>query len=228
MEDGSLARFLIFLTDDDYPDRQDDVEVGVIPDNIIAGLQSIVAGYGVDAGELPDLPMMSDVAPDPYTVPTTEGAAMLLKALSNYQTNWLRSKRGTNETSVVARCAENAKKIALIRAISDCPSNPIITEENVKWATKLVKHCINILLREAKYNVADSANGTNINLVLDFLRKKGGFATTKQIGDAIRSIKGDDRAKLLRDMVETGLLTLATKDTGGTTPATVYTASTVH
>ncbi len=103
--DGSIARFLLFVSDDDYPDRQDDVSVAVIPEHIVSGLQSIVTGVGKH-GNLSGI--MSDPTPD--IVQATPEAKEVLRAITADQLSWLRSRRGTNDTAIVARFQENVKK----------------------------------------------------------------------------------------------------------------------
>lgn len=219
LTDGSLARFLIFQTEDDYPDRVDQSQAVVIPDHIITGLQSIAAGYGGKSDG--SLPMMPDVSPNPYIVPTTPEADIILKMLLVEQTEWLRSKRGTNDTAVIARYAENVNKVALIRAISDCPGNPVITQQAVVWATGLVKRCITTLLRDATRYVADTPHQANLNKLENFIREKG-EVSAEQLARGIRVMDAKTRASLLLDLKLAERITEETRDTGGKTLARVY------
>jgi hypothetical protein len=223
ISDGSLARFLIFLSDDDYPDRQYDADVGFVPEHIIDGLKAVVAGHSGVTGNLASLPMAPDIAPQPFTVPETAEAEQSKRLLNQEQLDWLRLKRGTPDTAIVARFFENVHKVALIRAISDCPANPTITAENLDWASLLVRHCISILLREATRHVADSPTDALKNMILNFIRKNR-EVTAEELGrgQGVRGIDAKTRNGLLHDMWECGLVVRDVRSTGGVRPATFF------
>lgn len=218
MSDGSLARILLIKSRDSYPDHNLNGGGILISEDLTAALQLIVAGFGGAS----NMPHLFDAPPDVYEVPQTLEADATIKRISDAQLAWQRQRGEENDNAIVARYFENVLKVALIRAISDCPSNPTITQENVEWARKLVFYSINTMLREAEYNVADTENEANINKIIKVIRNKGGEATAEQIGNAVRSVKGQDRAKLLLDMVATGILNSEKRDTGGKTHTTVY------
>lgn len=221
LTDGSVARFLIVKTNDDYPDRAEQSEAVAIPDCVIAGLQSVAAGYaGREAGNLPP---MAETKPDPYIVPTTPEADVLLRRLLAEQTEWLRSKRNTNDTSIIARYAENTAKVALIRAISDCPSDPVITAEIVAWATKLVQHCVNTLLREATRHVADNEQAANVKRVAEIIRKAGADGiTASKITNKTPHLDKTARGKILADLTEGDKVRSVVDLTTGKSKTTYY------
>ena len=166
--DGSLARFLIFQTDQNYPDRRKGLKVGPLPIGLIEGLQAVARGAG-GASDLPELP---DAEPAPYIVPQTTEADAMLDAITDEQTSWSRERDGTDESAIIGRYEENVTKIALIRAISDNPVNPVITVENVEWAVKLVKHCIGLLIRESERHVADNETEAAVKKLRNFIEKQ--------------------------------------------------------
>ena len=71
MVDGSLARFLVFQTDEDVPDRNKRPKaVGDVPSELIEALQAIVAGVpGHGRGNIAALAEGPMIVPDPYPVP---------------------------------------------------------------------------------------------------------------------------------------------------------------
>jgi hypothetical protein len=196
MADGSLARFLIFLTDCDYPDRNKRPDPIEFPDELIASIQEIAAG--VNPGDMPEQP---NVAPDLYTVPTTVDADTLLDKLTDEQTDWLRSMSGSSGTAVMARYVENTIKVAMIRAISDCPTEPVIDEICVKWAEALVMHCSRTLLREAERFVSDNQTDANHKFVLDIIRKSG---TIKhhELTKRTQKLRERERNEIINALVE--------------------------
>jgi hypothetical protein len=71
MIDGSLARFLVFQTDDDVPDRNKRPKpVSDVPAELIEALQAIVTGVpGHARGNVAALVEGPMIVPDPYPVP---------------------------------------------------------------------------------------------------------------------------------------------------------------
>lgn len=221
LTDGSVARFLIVKTSDDYPDRAEQSEPIAISDRIIAGLQAVAAGYaGREAGNLPP---MAENKPEPYIVPTTPEADILLRRLLSEQTDWLRSRRNTNDTAIIARYAENAAKVALIRAISDCPSDPIITAEIVAWSTKLVRHCVDTLLREAGRHVADNEQSANVKRVAEIIRSAGAAGIgSSDLTNRTPNLDKSVRGKIVADLVEGGKVDPRREATAGRPTTTYY------
>jgi TolB-like protein/class 3 adenylate cyclase len=126
MVDGSLARFLVFQTDDDVPDRNRRPRpIGDVPDKLVQALQGIAAGIpGHGGGNIAALVEGPMVVPDPYPVPMTPEAERLFDALDEELTAHQREAVGTNRSAVLARVWENTAKVALIKAISANPPAP--------------------------------------------------------------------------------------------------------
>jgi hypothetical protein len=216
LTDGSLARFLIFKTDEDFPDRVRAVKPARTAGHVITGLQAIAAGYAGKAERY-----KPDVDPTPYTVPQTAEADVLIDRLMVQQTAWLRRKKGTTDTSIIARYAENVMKVALVRAVSDCPANPVITDVTMIWATKLVQHCVATLLQDAKRYVADTQTGADSNKLSNFIRENGTVSSTT-LARKFRSIKAKERESLLDDLVTAENVKAEVRNTGGVKPAIFY------
>jgi hypothetical protein len=132
---------------------------------VIASLKSIVAGEGGAC----DLPHAYNTTPAVYDVPKTTGGEAAIEIATTQRLDWIRPKKGTNETAIIARYGENIEKIALIRAVSDNPNSPVITQENVEWARKLAFYSTNTMLREAKMHVADNDTERYIKRLEQFL-----------------------------------------------------------
>lgn len=223
MADGSLARFMIFLTDNDYPDRNKTPDQLEIPDDLIADLKTIAQGLSED-GTVGDMPEMPDMKPSVYTVPTTPGADRLLDRLTDDQTDWLRSMKGTSATAIIARVGENVNKVAMIRAISDNPSAPLITERDVKWATALVEHCTRTLLREADRFVADNETEASHKRVLDIIRKAGTISHN-DLTRKTQHLKQRERGEIINALIESQLIRIfAEKTDGAGRPGKAYEA----
>ena len=83
MVDGSLARFLVFQTDDDVPDRNRRPKpVSEVPGELIEALQAIAAGVpGHGRGNIAALVEGPMIVPDPYPVPMAPDAEQLFDGL---------------------------------------------------------------------------------------------------------------------------------------------------
>ncbi len=64
--------------------------------------------------------------------------------------------RGEAITSILARMEENATKLALIRAVSRDPIDPVITEEDATWGVMLSRHCAELTIRESAARVSEN------------------------------------------------------------------------
>lgn len=202
MHDGLLARMLLFVSPCSYPDERDPDLSAPSPD-LIAALQAIAAGPG-DSGNLGAL-MLASTVPEPLTVPETAEATAARRALRQDQLKQQRKHEGTYVTAIAGRLAENAMKLALVRAISRDPAAPVIDASDVAWGRALAQHCVDTLLREASQNVADSDYERKINRALSYIRKHGPISAR----DMVRKgwiIPGKEREEIIRTLVDNGII----------------------
>lgn len=177
MSDGSLARFLVFASDNNRPERNRDAGIFKAPDNLVAALQEITRGHAPpNGGNLPaphTAPMLATQEAEPYTVPMTPSAVLLHDEGLEREDAWAKKVEGTPQASVVNRLGENAAKLALISAVSRCPSDPEISERDVAWAWALAEHCTRSLLQDADRFIADSEFEARLNKATNIIRKHG-------------------------------------------------------
>jgi hypothetical protein len=170
--DGSLARMVIFQSENDYPDPQYDVARREIPASLVMAIQRIVAGAeGHQA-----LPMGEGAvtAPKPYVAAYADDEARFYyRAMQDEQTRMLREHRGTSQTSIIARLAENAAKIALIRAVAGNPADPVLTVADLKWGNKVARQSVDSLLRAIKQSVADNDQEAKLKRLHGMIAKAG-------------------------------------------------------
>ena len=135
--DGSLARFIILPTENDYPEENAGAGIRVSPPPLIDSLRFVAAGGGRQvAGNLIGKTAGHETAVDPMTVPMQPGAKEAFRTLGAEITNELREARGTAFTAILARIAENAQKLALVRAVGLDPEAPEITADDADWAIR--------------------------------------------------------------------------------------------
>ncbi|GIX11574.1 DUF3987 domain-containing protein [Elioraea sp. Yellowstone] len=178
MMDGSLARFLVFVTDTDRPERNRDAGIITPPAELLEALKAIARGHGdaLPRGNLPDVhvaPMTATEEPAPYTVPMTAAAEVLHDRKLAEEDAWATKVAGTPQAAIVNRLGENASKLALICAISRNPAHPAITEAELSWGWALAEHCTRTVLRDAQRFLADSEFEKRLNKAINIISKHG-------------------------------------------------------
>lgn len=216
LEDGLLARFFIFVSPESYPDRQKPTLYDP-PAALVEAFKAISRGAGtLPPGNLPE-PMAAEMVPtataEPYTVPMTAEAEAADEAMQDHQLARQRKHAGTHVTAIAGRLAENATKLALIRAVSRNPAVPIIEAGDIAWGRALAEHCIDTLLREADDNMAETPFARNMQAGLKLIRKHGP-ATEYELVRKGWKIPDRERAEILRTLIGTGQIT-AQEQQGG-------------
>jgi hypothetical protein len=204
LHDGLLARMLLFVSPCSYPDERDP-DLSPPDPALVAALQAIAAGPGAgqDGGGNLGAIMLATTAPEPHTVPESPAATAARRALRQEQLAQQRKHEGTYVTAIAGRLAENAMKLALVRAISRDPSAPVIEAEDVAWGRALAQHCVDTLLREAAQNVADSDYERKVNRALSYIRKHGPV-TVRDMMHKGWTLPAREREDILRSLVESG------------------------
>jgi hypothetical protein len=173
LQDGSLARFLIFRSEEGIPDRNrqpgqaSDIS-GELMDAVLA-----VADVGIKgAGNLARIGAPS-TRPESLIVPMDAEARVVFDDLDDVMTSRQREAIGTNQSAVLARVWENAAKVALIKAVSANPVDPIIRGKDAVWARELVEHCAATLLVQAERHLANNDMERYHKQMLEFVREAG-------------------------------------------------------
>lgn len=212
--DGSLARFIILPTEDDYPEENLDAGIRVPPVALIEGLRRIAAGGGRQTGNLVGRTAGPETAVDPMIVPMQPGAKDAFRSLGAEITRELREARGTAFTAILARIAENAQKLALIRAVGIDPVAPAISGGDADWAIELVRHFALRTMTAVERHVADNETERSHKRLLEIIRSSGDDGMSKS--ELIRRTQFVDkrqRDEILVTLVEAGLVTTAMRST---------------
>lgn len=220
LHDGLMARMLLFVSPCSYPDEQDP-DLSPPAEDLVAALQAIAAG-GAEGGNLAGL-MLAGTVPEPLTVPETPEATEARRDLRRHQLAQQRRHEGTYVTSIAGRLAENAMKLALIRAVSRNPASPVIEAADVAWGRALAQHCMDTLLAEAGNHVADNDYEQKLNRALDYVRKHGPISMDGMFRKGWR-LPERERREILNSLVEARLLIRIEVPTGpaGGRPTTRY------
>ncbi|BAE49162.1 PriCT-2 domain-containing protein [Paramagnetospirillum magneticum] len=206
--DGSLARFIVIASGNQYPDENNDTGIRSAPPALIKSLKLIAAGAGrMAAGNLSGLTADPTTAVDPMTVPMDPQAKAIFRDLSRDITVRLREALGTPFTPILARIAENATRVALIRAVSFDPVRPVIRADDAEWAIQFVSTCADRTMVEIGRRVADNDIERNHKRLLEIVRGAGATGLTKS--ELIRRSQFLDRRQrdeVIAVLVEAGII----------------------
>ena len=223
LSDGSLARFLIFLTEDDYPAPIEHPADAEPTAQLVTMLQAISAGVpGHDHGGNLAEAMQASSPVRPYVVPLTPDAQAAMSAVRHEATERLRSHKGSFATALFGRYAENTAKLAMLAAISRDPAQPTTEVRDVTWAARLVEHSIGTLLREAERRVSDNDTEAKHKRLLEIVRD-GGRQSRSDITRRSQFLSRREREEILASLIEAGLV-VAEQEPGATKPTTFYSA----
>ena len=214
--DGSLARFLILPSDEDYPDENIAVGIRQAPPALINGLQLIASGGGTQKGNLAGKTADQNTDVNPMIVPMTEEARARFRQLSMELTEELRAAAGTAFTAILARIGENALKLALIVAVGRDPIKPVIEITAADWAISFVRHYAQRTMEAVERHVADTETEAHLKRLKEIIRGSGAKGITKsEITRASQWLKSRDRDEILLTLIESGDITTGMRDTGG-------------
>ncbi len=214
--DGSLARFLIMESEDDFPDSNETFGVIDPPPALLEKLLLIHQGGGKLEGNLADVGAIEEVMVSPRVVPMTRAAKAAFRQLDRELVEKLRISRGTGYTSILARIEENATKLALIRSVSRDPVNPEIGKADALWGITLARHCAELTIREAASRVSENQVESHHKRAMQILREAGEAGMTRS--DFTRKTQFMDhrqREGVLRTLIEAHLIEQETRQTRG-------------
>ena len=174
LDDGSIARFLVFRADEQIPDRnRSPAPLSDFSPELLAAIRAVAAvGSSHSIGNLSELGL-STVRPNPLVVKMDDAARVLFDDLDEEMTRRQRAAIGTEHAAVLARVWENAAKVALIKAVSANPGSPVIRAADAAWARELVEHCSGTLFVQAERHLADNEIERMHKRVLEIVRAAG-------------------------------------------------------
>lgn len=209
--DGSLARFLILQSEEDFPDSNDDFGTIDPPQSLIDRLLLVHQGGGKLSGNLADVGAVDEVSPKPRTVPTNGQAKAAFKALDRTLLNDLRAAHGTGFASILARIEENATKLALIRAVSRDAVDPEITGDDAEWGILIAQHCARQTIREASMRVSENVIESNHKRALRILQEVGVAGMTRsEFTRRTQFMDARQRDGVVRTLLDAQLIEMAT------------------
>ena len=184
--DGSLARFIILPTEDDYPEEALGRGIRTRADSARRAAPACRRRRRARADRQPrGAGRGTSTAVEPMTVPMTpEASEVFARARRGHHAASCAKARGTAHTALLARVSENAQKLALIAAVSRDPVAPAIDVDDAEWAIGLVRHFARRTMRAVDRHVADNEIERNHKKVLDIIRSAGPGGLTQDRADA--------------------------------------------
>jgi hypothetical protein len=216
--DGSLARFLVFLSPENYPDECDPVHIETGMDEIVQKFAQIAVG----APQEGNLVQAGVVAP--RVVPLDGGASQADRALREEHLAMKRAHEGTAYSAIIARFREHIRHVALIAAVADNPHAPVCTAEHMAWSTLLVRHCQATVVDQSDRFIADSDYEAQQKQVLEAVKASGGWMPLSDIAKSVRSIKARDRNDILNHLAEAGFIEMQRQASTGGRPSVLVRA----
>ena len=212
LHDGLMARMLLFVSPCSYPDEQ---EPSILDpsDELLDALKAVARGSGTAKGNLSDM-MISSAKAEPMTVPETPEASAARREMRKDQLAQQRESEGTYITGILARHAENAMKLALIRAVSRNPVAPEIRLDDVNWGKALSQHCIDTLLRDASRNVAENQFEREMNKAADIIRKYGPITLREMMRRGFK-LPARERQEIIDTLLTAGIIQIAPSNQDG-------------
>lgn len=206
--DGSLARFIIVESEEDYPEEVEGRGIREAPPALVEALKLVARGGGhAPSGNIAGLGNGLATMVDPMVVPMTPPAQDAFRALGTEVTRRLRAARGTRHTSILARIGENAAKLALVVAVGRDPVAPRIDLAEAEWAIDFVLHLAERTMRAVERHVADNETERNHKRILDIIRKAGGGGISKSdLSRRSQFLDRRQRDEILATLTETGLV----------------------
>jgi hypothetical protein len=202
--DGSLARMFIFESEQNYPEINFIQSRANMPQSLIDLAKAI--NEGAEGHTSFPQGQSASFSPRPYSVPYADiAASKLFDEMRREQRRQLIAAEGTNITGIIARLAENAAKLALVKAITDDPGRPIITVRDLEWGMRTASRSVEVLTRAISEKVADTEYEANLKYVHEKIRDAGPAGLTSgELSRKTQKVKKNERRDIIADLVEQG------------------------
>lgn len=205
MTDGLVGRLLVFERDK-YPDDHDGGDVKDFSEILLAEVESWLKFGELRSGS-------TKVDTTAVRIDHTDDA------LERYieHRKQINSRKGESEirAALWRRANEKAGKLALICACSRCPpicGRPLTIElSDVNWGIKAANWLTRSMICRSRFKTSESNHETNLNRILGLLTT---WTRLETIGQKIRSIRADERNKILVSAVADGLIESREVSTG--------------
>jgi len=205
IEEGLIARMLIFESENPFPDTNDDVEIKK-PERDLVEKTKILFHRTTNCN--PQGNVAGSEFVDPLIIPYTKEAKEMIK-IFNKEIQILRKKLEAENKihSIYNRCGLICEQISLILACG-CQvevEQPIIKPEHVAYAKKLTKHIFDNLHYDAETRISSSPQEKHVKDVLREIRKHGKILN-KDLIKKFHHLKSNERKDVLETLINSELI----------------------
>jgi len=168
--------------------------------------------------------MLAGINPDPVVVPATADARELLARVRRDAEQAYDAHEGNGDQmgmAIWARAAEKVHRLALCYACSERHEDPMVGAAAVEWAWQLTEHQTRRMIAMATRHVYEGEFDQRQKRVVEALRAQGGSLTQRRFNKVMRWLKPQERAEIVQNLLEAGMLEAVSEATGGR-PRTVY------
>ena len=188
IEDGFVGRCLVFDSEVEGPDNTFEEDPVPIPPSVLAMTEEFA--------NVAERQKVTNTV-EPLFVPYAEQVnARIVKITAEIRArkNACDAKDDVAGVALWARAGEKVSKLALIYAVSENPTNPVITFAGVNWAWELVQELIGRMLARIENWMTNGKSDEYARKVIVYLRKNGGRASRR---DVMRRLKIPDKKTML-------------------------------
>lgn len=215
ISDGLLPRFILMPdnTPDTPPPRR--LRRAAYPDALLDALRACMGG--AKAGNHVTFPMGdgSAMAPKPYTVEYADAAADDREYQMRLDQHEMKKTCDPEMVPFVNRLAENAMKLALVRAVSGNPEHPTLTVPDMEWGWALSLRSVENFIAGAQGNISENETEARVKKILAYIAAHPGGVRQAELGRRFQYIAGREREEILTDMEANGLITREKREPEG-------------
>lgn len=168
VSNGILNRFLVIEAKTKPLDRDPLVDPSIVPEGITQLLDRIYMRRGVGFSAFLN---RSDVGPTHEKVSWPLAVQDTFRAFSNSID--AEGERYPERTNFLARTAEQAVRLATIRAIGINPERPEITAEDLGWGIQFARMSADLMIAGAAEHMSENEHQANTKMVTSIIRKAG-------------------------------------------------------
>ncbi|WP_051949127.1 DUF3987 domain-containing protein [Methylosinus sp. PW1] len=210
---GFLNRFLMLEMDDRPPPKKPELaDPSIVPSSIIAGLLALHAGGdGVESGTSAQClsPEARASTWKPVIVDWESEAVERIWLEYEEEVIERHGQPGASERMpYYARAAQNAIRLATIQALARLGvGDPKVTAQDVKWGIEVAEFSAQTMLRGAGLYISETDHQKSANNVLRIITNKGGFASYRDISQALKSrLKSRDLQDVIKTLLDGGFI----------------------
>ena len=222
LSDGWLPRCLYFISHDLGTLSEDNDTSLPIPAGIIEQCTAFASYSNPAITEASVFSVQATSQDWAISVPVEPDAKAVLKAFFNESRAVQQTQEETSD--LWGKAAEQADRIALIVACGKVHDlqDARVTLEDVNWAIEVVRYCINSFAKLISDRVVENDYERSLKMVLERIKRAGrGGITKSKLTSVTRSIKGHERADILKTLMESDDVVMDVRP-GKTKPTAVY------